>query len=541
MSAFFKKQSLEIIFVIVLLLGIGMSATITQFFTMPDDRIFAGFHGYSADYIQYVSYIKEGMYGRFHMIFRSFPPNQPITPIHWSYIFFGIFFGPLGILAPTTYHLSRLIIGGLLIYATYKIFYELFKAHHLALLSTLIAFISSSMGWITRSNGLWQIHILNYFPFYTSTPQRVADRPHYLLGGLLVLILMLLALRKKSDIFTLLFMGVISYMTVMIHIASGIVLAILSLVICGTIFIKHPYQMKSLWIGISIGIGCSLGALATYYYVQQYSLVANIFIDQYAYGSLRNFENIVGEILSFGPILWIGLPGLFIGLFTNHEITLYKRTLLFFWGIIHLALFFALYPLFHVDQVRFMQSLYYIPLTYGTIWLLWHIFKRFKIMFFYISITILLIISLPTYISHVSTDMYTMTDYKTYSTFTFPTKNQYKAFQFLDQNTPRESTVLAQYEAANLLLMYSHNRILGNEQGWPILEGQRMRDAVSELLRGKANNAKAYSYLTTNNVSYIYYGYQERAIGNISLYPFLKKIYENSEVTIYQVLSQTNN
>ncbi len=75
---------------ILFIVGFGMIPTVVPWMATPADRVFNGIHGYSSDYIQYVSYIKEGMYGRYSMLFRSFPFPQPATPIHFLYIAIGI-------------------------------------------------------------------------------------------------------------------------------------------------------------------------------------------------------------------------------------------------------------------------------------------------------------------------------------------------------------------------------------------------------------------------------------------------------------------
>lgn len=516
-----------------------MSGTIVPSLAAPKDRVFAGFHEYSNDYIQYVSYIKEGMYGRYSMYFRSFPYTQPATPIHWVYILFGIVFGPLGLTAPVIYHVVRVILGGLLIFSVYKTFLMLFQKHNLALLSTMVAFISSCVSWISREGGTWHVQILNYFPFSLSTPQRVTDRPHYLLGSVLFLAVLYMVLRRPSKTLTLVLICVVSYMTVMVHVASGIVLALLSLVMIGVSLIQRPTSDRKVytaWRGISIGLGCGIGALITYYFVQQYSRVSNIFIDQYAYSTPLNLVNVIHEALSFGPMLWIGLPGLFIGLFKNHELTIHNRVLLFAWGAIHVLLFFVLYPIFHIDQVRFVQSLYYIPLTYGTIWLFWTISKRFSPIIFYAGVTVLLLVSLPMYLSQAYADLFAMTDYQTFAPFGFPTKQQYLAYKYLDSHTPKESIVLGDYDAANMILIYSHNRVIGNDQGWSPKAGQTMQQQEAIFYMGRLTLYEAQSYLHTNHISYVYYGFRERGYGgDMMKYPFLKKVYDNPEVTVYKV------
>lgn len=501
-----RRQSVQLFMLILLLLAISMAGTVVPQVLAPRDRIFAGFHEYSSDYIQYVSYIKEGMYGRMSMYFRSYPFDQPATPIHWIYIFFGILFSPFGLTAPIIYHIIRVILGVLFIYNVYTLFLLLFQKHNLALLSTIIAFTSSCFSWIDTSG----IHILNFFPFALSTPQRITDRPHYILGSILFLLVIQQVLRKNNNIFIL---CALSFTTVMIHIASGIILGLLSLFL----FFKNRVH------GIIIALGCLLGAVITYYFVTQYSLVSDIFIDRYIYRTPFSFIIFFQQVISFGPLLWLGLPGLLLGI--------KKQPIFFVWGIIHILIFFFMYPLFRVDNVRFMQSLYFIPLTYGTIVLLVHLKK-----YMFIGIALLLFVSLPMYVSQVQKDVFAMTDYQSFSVFGFPTENQFAAYYYLDKHSPTESIVLSYYEAANLLLMYSHNRVIGNDQGWSERAGKQMKDDSIAFFTGTQNDNTARSYLTNNHISFIYYGYQEQEFGNISHYPFLKMVYQNPEVTIFQVL-----
>lgn len=250
--------------------------------------MFAGFHGYSADYVQYVSYIKEGMYGRYHMYFRSFPPAQPATPIHWEYTFFGIVFGLLGLNAPVTYHVVRIICGCLLVYCVYRIFLLLFARHTIALISTLVAFTASCVGWISQSGGVWQVRLANYFPFFISTPQRVTDRPHYLLGSILFLFIFHTLLRHKTNNIVSIVFFLISFVIVMVHVSSGIVLTALGItivILSFTLPATSSKKRQDFWLGMSIVLGCVTAAFVTNYYVQIYSQISDIFIDKFTYAT----------------------------------------------------------------------------------------------------------------------------------------------------------------------------------------------------------------------------------------------------------------
>lgn len=535
-----KKYStgINILLITVLLVGLGMSSTIVPHFASGNDRIFAGFHGYSPDYVGYVSYIKEGMYGHYAMDFRSFPPKQPATPIHWEYIFAGILFAPFGIEAPVVYHLLRVILGSLFVVLVYKVLYTVLAKHHLALVTTILAFTSSCVGWFSHTRGTLEIKILNYFPFFISTPQRATDRPHYLLGSILFLCALQIILKRSRTTRSIILLGAIAFLTILVHVSSGIVLAMLSAVLIAKSLVSNPSsnnaRIDRLY-GFTIFISALLASAILYHFIRQYSAVSDIFLDKFTYSSGINILSIWKEILSFGPLLWFGLTGLVLHAFQKNSTSTHIKTVMIWWGFIHIALFFFLYPIFRVDQVRFVQSLYYIPLAYGTVWLFVHLANRFNKYIFHLGIFFFMLLVLPTYLAQLNHDLHDMTDYKSFAPFGFPTKNQYAAYKYLDTHTPIESTVLAEYEAANMILLYSHNRVLGNDQGWSPEGGAQMKYEVYLFLSGTMPENEARDYLRNNNISYIYEGFRERGFGSIQRYEFLKTVYKNSEVTLYRV------
>ena len=535
-----KKYSpfINILFITILFVGLGMSSTIVPFLAAGHDRVFAGFHGYSADYVGYVSYIKEGMYGHLAMNFRSYPPTQPATPIHWEYILAGVLFAPFNIEAPIIYHLLRAIFGSLFIALAYSVFQKVFAKRHLALIATIAAFTISCVGWFSFSSGTVQIKIFNYFPFFISTPQRATDRPHYLLGSILFLCAFQILLKRTLNIRSIALLGLLAFLTIMVHVSSGVVLALLSGVLIVISFLPNnskEHASTDRIYGFTILASSLIASGISYYYIQQYSAVSDIFLDKFTYSAGINIQSIWRQIISFGPLLWLGLIGLIVQALQKNPKTFHSNILMLSWGVIHLLLFFFLYPIFRVDQVRFVQSLYYIPLAYGTIWLIAHLALRFNTYLFHLGIFLLLAFAFPTYLAQLDHDLHDMTNYKTFAPFGFPTKNQYAAYKFLDTHTPIESTVLSEYEAANMILLYSHNRVLGNDQGWTASGGSHMKEEVFRFLTGSLSHNEALLYLQNNHVMYIYEGFREKAFGNIAHYSFLEEVYKNTEVTIYRV------
>ncbi len=66
------------------------------------------------------------------------------------------------------------------------------------------------------------------------------------------------------------------------------------------------------------------------------------------------------------------------------------------------------------------------------------------------------------------------------------------------------------FEASNNILLYSHNYVIGNRQGWTSDAGEEMVKKRDEFLSGGQTADQQRQYLISNHIEYIYYGYQER-------------------------------
>jgi hypothetical protein len=154
--------------------------------------------------------------------------------------------------------------------------------------------------------------------------------------------------------------------------------------------------------------------------------------------------------------------------------------------------------------------------------------------FFGVSVAVIIMSVSSTYIYGFLQSLYLHTDYRNYSRFIFPTRGMIAAYDWLDKQTPTESTVIAGYEAASNILLYSHNYVVGNKQGWPEPAGTAMEKARDAFYTGVWNPQEASDYLRKNNVQYVYQGYQEPD-GFTGKYPFLKPVFRNSDATIYEV------
>lgn len=536
-----KAQTRVVFFVLACIVLIGMASTIVQWIATPKGRIYTGMTGYSSDYVQYVSYIKEGMYGRFTMLFRSFPFPQPTTPIHFLYIGIGVVGKSLGISAPAAYHLSRVVLGIAYGYLVYRLFVRLLGWSATAIVATLLAFSSTPLGWYRPIGGSWVYEGLNFFDFSVNTPERITDRPHYIFGSILFLAILLLIAQENhhGQRIRRLLIALCSFFIAIVHTVSGILLLLIASARLAVCFLqKRIGNLDKQWI-IGYGLlltGGVLGLGLVYWCVRQYTLVPEIWLDSYVYGQQVTVNNIIKYIISFGPVSWVSAVG-FVLLVRRYQIMSELDSIMALWFFIQYGLFLFGYSAIHADRVRFVQTLYYVPTAYGAVLFLNYLGERFGKRLFSVGLGCLFLLSIPTYVQDLDRSIHTFTNYRDFSIFVYPSVAQREAFNYFDRYTPTESIVIAQYEVANLLLLYSHNRVIGNDQGWSKEQGKAMFRERTAFFAATMDEVSARKYLQNNNVSYVYYGYQERFVGNISHYTFLKPVFTNSEATVFQVKS----
>ncbi len=497
-------------FFIIFFVGIGLLGTIVPAIVKPADRAFTGLEGYSEDWVGYTSYIEEGIYGRNTVAIRSLPPPQGQTIIHIIYPLAGRIGGLFRFSAPLTYHIFRATLG--IFYASLVyLFFRRFLGKTLGLAAFLIASLCGTLGW------------LGTLSFTSNNALQWALRPHYLFGGILFLIsVWIIVVDDRRYIMSVL----CGFFLALVHPPFAILLGLLS---AGIFLWRRQKSCVANLGGIVMGLGIIAWASWQYPLIWMLASETSVFSDRVS------LSTIVNELITFGPNLWLGLPGLIVG--TLRGKTRGVSQILLLWIILQFALFFFLYQFLHMQRVRFIQSLYFIPLAFGTILFLQTIANKWKKSWMVgAGVIILLLISVPSYIHDVRasiTGTTTYANYDAYTTFIFPSYPMVAAYQWLNVHTPKESVVLAGFEGANNIIVYSHNYVIGNIQGWPPGKKEMMVRERDDFFRGTQPAEEARAYLARNQISFIYYGFQEKSLGNMSRYTFLKPVYANAEVTIF--------
>lgn len=141
----------------------------------------------------------------------------------------------------------------------------------------------------------------------------------------------------------------------------------------------------------------------------------------------------------------------------------------------------------------------------------------------------------PSYLS-LKNQVFEVSDFKSFSPFTYPTIKQYESWVFLKRNTLENSFITTGYEAKFLLPAVSGNKIAfgANFENDPSYNSAVA--TINQLYSGTIDPSVIQSFLNKNQISYIYWGYQEKSSGgDLTKYHFLHKIFDNGEVTVFRV------
>lgn len=111
-----------------------------------------------------------------------------------------------------------------------------------------------------------------------------------------------------------------------------------------------------------------------------------------------------------------------------------------------------------------------------------------------------------------------------------------EAMQWLKNNTPSDSVILSSYPTSNSIPAFSLRRVyLGH---WDFTADAKQKFALLNYFFQKNDtNNNCRDFLLKNNINYIFYSKDDEDLGSfdLSTQSYLKQVYRNSGITIYQV------
>lgn len=374
--------------------------------------------------------------------------------------------------------------------------------------------------------------------------------PHYLLGGLfsLVSLYFLSQVFVLTHAYTSFILATVSGILVAFFYAPDIVLIVSSFPLFISLSALSDWiRRKQFTVSLS-----QIGIIVTYATVVLLPVLYVRYIVGYYWQDLNTAKMEFLNPFILTPSEYIFALGVtYILAIFSLPIVLKKGTpLLIFlwtWTVMHPVGEFVLSRLMHVNPIRYFITPYYVAFGLLSGVLVTHITAWAKTRFSLLRpnkiYVVLLILILGTSIfSYQRTWRRSSLCFcqPEVLDFGYPAKTVVRSIDWLRHNTKPDDIVLSGYHAGMLIPAFAGNRVytswwykLIEPPSFPAVLG-----ALSGFYRQTVDDAAAYNFLHTYDISYVYYWREEHAL-NPSVwglkYPFLTVVYNEGDVIIYKV------
>lgn len=410
------------------------------------------------------------------------------------------------------FHCAAFLLGGTLVIALFQMVKVFIRQKMLSLLALFLIVFGGGLGWLFFPKTASADLFITGFTFVSHF-----QRPHEAIGIFLYLYLLVSYFRDSEKARKFSFLSLIACMLLIIYYPYYLLSYFL---ICGLFGLLHWLKKNKTDFLIYLlinALACSSLAIFYYLYLRLNPTFSGVWQQKLETPSPLML------VLGYGILLIPFIYQLFY--------PIRKKGALFLnlWVIGSLVLAF-----FPFGFARFYLRGLFFPLVILAIYCLDEISSKLKINKNYF--VALLIICLP--ISTLFITYRRIGEINKGNRWFYLTAEEGKGFDFLKNSTKKNSGVLASYTIANYLPVHTNNRVyFGHFLQTP------EADKKIELLYGFFGNlfseSEAEKFIVSNNIDYVWWGKEEKEITakteeKTLKYSFLKPVYENETVTIYQ-------
>lgn len=522
MVRIFKSEPFLFIILSLVLLAAAFSSQIYTLFKTPPHRINLLVHNYYADYNIYLSEIAQGQNKQIFIInkFTSEPHSKILLRPVLSLT--GFLISPLNLPPQIIYHLLRLFSSLLLFLTAYYFLLLFLKTKKQRLFAFFLSFASASFPKILfRQN----IEVYTFFNWWTATslPARISFLPHHTFTNALLITIMILFYKgfktEKTSLFIL--TGLISsFIALSAPVCSLLALFFLFTYHLYLLFSKKTTLPKAV-IQISSFFLLSLPSLVYIYSLHQLSPWREI--NNWVTNQYYNVQ-IVEYLLSLGPVAILGLMGVLVFLKSKKNNLFFPFVFLFcFFTLLIISSLFSKI----INPIRLIEAPSFIFFGLFSVHLLKKIRPKIPPIFSLIFFTTI-IISLPAYKIELL-DPLIKTNFSPWNYF--PPKKLYQGLAFLKKNTNPEQITLSLPNLGNMIPAYSGNTVYLGHPVSTLNYEQKLKKTLN-FYQGNLTSIQAKKFLKENNIKYTLFSYEEKPLSS-TVYPFLKPIFTNSEISIF--------
>jgi hypothetical protein len=529
-------------------------------------RYFELVHNFYTDYNFYLSRIRQGREGANAVTEKYTSEPHKGSYVQVMYLLMGKVSAWSRVPWPRsgdTYHIARAVLAVVLLAAIASAAKSVFQRLRWQLTAFLLAVTASTWPILVYHKEEWRFG--GYMPWWTvmDSLQRITFVPHMLAGQALIVILLIAmssdTVMKRPG--NWIFLGFIALLLGVVFPAGLLfIFAALGVFTVTDLLYRLPFKTKQEgieWAMLRIAGPAVIGVM-TLPSAIYFSLIMRVYpwkrIVDFALLHPQPFV-LTDYILAVGPMLPLGILGAVLALWKKEA----KMYIFVAWMLAWMIFIIAFQYIPQESPLRFTEMMPQVPqavlATYLFIVLAVTGNKLLKnkkttvlamlvqIVALYLPVFLIIlgVVQMQSswswqkeFIDHkirataplVPTGSYVM----------YPLKDFVSAILFIQDNTTRDTVILSETTAGNYIPVYSGNAVYVGHAN--TIDTEKKESIVASFFSGRMGPAKAKTFLSANNLHYIFFGPQEMEDGGLSdlaaVYPFLKEIYRNDFVRIYQ-------
>lgn len=509
---------------------------------MPPDRVMLwGEHIYTYDYNVYLSKIRQGNESRWLTIDKyDNQIKQNGSLVYEIYLLSGKIGNIFRFDPPLTFHLLRTVLSIIWVLTIIYLNIYFLKKPFFYSIGILFSLLTASWPVFYRFQNQWWVGMHMDWWQEMDILKRISYLPHYLLNYISVALLFLLLHKFSKNLKTkhFLYICLILFLSAFNQ-PAGAILFLIAWVIYYSMRIVwfKSYNKKQVIDIFSYSIILVIAAAIPLLYLR-------LAFSTYPLKSITDFDlnnrlavDLKEYILALGPIFFTGILGLIIAFIKKEE-----RLLPFISWITAAFIAIIVFKYLPYHPIRFVQTANHIPLALLSAYFISRLMRK-RILITLIVLPIIFLGIVQSYFSvKAQTDFIhqravagqPLVPYA--PQVMYPLKDFWNGLQWLGKNTDINSIVLSQYTAGNYIPAYSGNFVYFGHNPETVFYAEKEMK-VNLFFSGTMSDEQALNFLRKENISYIFYGPQEKekSLKDINKYKFLKPVFNSQYVTIFKI------